>query len=193
MKNHISRIAGCMLLSAGLLFGSSAFATPITTNGQWYEFLFGGTGSSATACGGRCQSGVNSIDVGLPSWTFSGPTVFSVTDGFAIGDVFEIFDNSISLGLTSAAGVGPSACAVNDPACMLSEGVFSSRSYLLGGGDHSITIRASSSPFGAGAAFFSASANPASVPEPSSLMLFVLGLACLGFARHVSRKNLQIA
>lgn len=165
--------------TALLLVGGSALATPITTDGQWYEFQFGGTGSFATACTG-CAAGVNSVFVGAPAWTFSGPTLFTVTDAFAIGDIFEVFDNSVSLGLTSAPGAGPSACASNDPTCILAEGIFSNRSFALADGDHSITIRMAASPFGGGAAFFRAT----SVPEPVSLALFGLGILALAFVRR---------
>jgi hypothetical protein len=135
----------------------------IPIGGPWIEFSFGETGSFATGCfpadpdGIGCvpSPGGNSVFGGAPPWTFTAPpggVTLTVTDAFIRGDIFEIFDFGVSIGTTSAVdtdgdcGDDPEPCLI-DP--LVSHGVFP-----LGPGPHEITIKASASPFGGGAAYF---------------------------------------
>ena len=155
----------------------------------WGEFSFDGTGTEAAACTSTScvpSSGANSFFLGDPPWIFSGSGLFIVQDAFFRGDRFEVFDNNVSLGLTSDPGLiddpvtGP-GCGSDPAVCFLdpnsSRGIF-----VLDDIDHSFTIRVIASPFGGGAAYFCINTAQndcgvsAAVPEPSSMLLLGLGL-----------------
>jgi hypothetical protein len=74
----------------------------------------------------------------------------TVTDAFSLGDRFEVFDSGVSLGQTSSVPVG-GACGSDPVPCLASA---SNATFALGAGSHSITITATTSPFGGGAAYF---------------------------------------
>lgn len=90
-------VLGCLLLAA------PAKADPVSL-GVWYEFAFGGPGSSATACTPLCtpSSGTPTSYAPSPPWTFTltGPGFLVVTDAFQVGDRFEVFNFGSSMGLT---------------------------------------------------------------------------------------------
>ena len=146
--------------AAGPAFAGPAFLGPIDTqvNGPWLEFQFGGAGSAAAPCGGVCtpSSGGNSIElISAPPWTFSllfGGGTLTVSDAFDNGDVFDVYDNAAPIGSTSAVAVAGS-CG-SDPAVCLPDPLSSSGTFALGAGDHSVSLIAAVSPFGAGAAYF---------------------------------------
>lgn len=86
---------------------------------------------------------------------FLGGTL-TVVDGFVTGDVFEVFDKGVSLGVTSPSAVG-NICVndwdffnYNPDNCLATN---STRTYLLGAGSHLITIKPTSSPYFSGGAF----------------------------------------
>ncbi|MDT7688542.1 MAG: hypothetical protein QOE46_1301 [Acidobacteriota bacterium] len=135
----------------------------VPVGGPWIEFAFTGTGSMATGCspadsgGPGCSpsSGGNSAFGGKPPWTFTAPAggaMITVTDAFLRGDQFDVLDNNVAIGPTSAP-VTTGSCGDNPDPCLVdpqvSHGVFN-----VAAGPHSITIRAKASPFGAGAAYF---------------------------------------
>jgi hypothetical protein len=137
---------------------------PVTINGPWLEFGFGGVGTFATGCipadptgitNCAPSSGGNSAILGTPPWTLTAPSAvqLTVTDAFASGDQFEVFDNNSSIGSTSAPVLG-SICA--DPVPCLANPAFSHEVFTLGPGSHSLTIKTIASPFlpALGAAFF---------------------------------------
>src|SRR5262249_49411700 len=111
---------------------------------------------------------------------FSGSAVLTAQDLSLSVDRFQVFDNSVSLGDTSAETPG-SDCGFDIGVCSsnvaLSKGVFS-----LDAGSHSITIKVVDSGQGSGSAALSAAATPAAAPEPSALPLLGLGLGLLAFA-----------
>ena len=61
-----------------------------------------------------------------------------MTDAFLNGDVFEVFDNNVSIGQTSA--VAPSGSCGDDPVPCFGDPASSSAEFPLGPGNHSITI-----------------------------------------------------
>jgi hypothetical protein len=155
MRGVVAWLAvSCSLAIGALSVAPAAGADPVPVGGQWQEFHFLGTGSFATGCGACVpSSGGNSTFAPDPPWTFSlgAPATLTVTDAFARGDVFEVFDFGVSLGVTSAVATD-TGCDSDDPVACVA--VNSSGVYTLAAGPHSITIQAVASPYGSGAGYF---------------------------------------
>ena len=155
----MKRVVTLLVLTGALTVGAVALAPaagadPVPVGGLWQEFWFDGAGSFATACSGCLPSSSgNSTYAPNPPWTFSLDVAgtLTVTDAFARGDEFEVYDSGVSLGTTSAVPTD-NGCNTDDPAVCL--GVNSSRVYNLAPGPHSITIKAVASPYGGGAGYF---------------------------------------
>jgi hypothetical protein len=140
-------------------------AGPITPGGPFgNEFSFAAAGSLAKGCapadpGGQgCapSSAGNSHFVGAPPWTFVAPSdgaSLTVTDAFAKGDTFQVLDLGNPTGSTSAVPANSESCG-SDPVPCLADPTMSHGVFELGPGAHSITIKALSSPFQGGAAYF---------------------------------------
>jgi hypothetical protein len=77
----------------------------------------------------------------------------TVTDAFQKGDIFEVLDMGVSIGSTSTVPTDPASCG-SDPVPCLADPTMSHGVFQLGPGPHSITIKATTSPFGGGAAYF---------------------------------------
>src|SRR5690606_33077346 len=71
--------------------------------GVWYEFGFGGPGSSLGDCSGCTPTVPGSIDAGDGPWTFTptNPGTLTVLDLFQSVDQFELFNFGAFLGQTS--------------------------------------------------------------------------------------------
>ena len=150
--------------SAGVGGGAEVISSVVPIDGPWQEFaIVGPAGTFATGCapadpaGPGCvaSSGGNSAFAGAPPWTFiAGPSGadLTVVDAFLLGDRYEVFDGGVSLGLTSVPAPSGS-CGDNPVPCLADPGA-SKRTFTLGAGAHSITIKAVVFPFGSGAAYF---------------------------------------
>lgn len=161
-----------------LIFASSArsaSATAISPDGTWLQFLFDG-GGSAIACSGQCVATTNptASEAPDPPWTFSGPATVTVLDLFISIDTFELFDNLVSLGISSAPAAGGGCGA--DIGCALADLSYSRLVVDLGPGAHSLTIANVAGAAAGGSAVFQV-APSAAVPEPVSLLLLASGLA----------------
>ena len=144
------------VLAAGLAFLSPGMASagpgnggqglaqddpPIAPGAGWFPttatppaFFFGGVGSFNAE--------------GPFTFASGAPAVVSVTDDFARGDRFRVFDNAVALGDTTAVPVAPGPEV--GPVAAYSDPAFSHESFLVAAGAHAITIQAIASPFGAG-------------------------------------------
>lgn len=165
MMNFKALLAG-VAMSFGLM--GSVQATPLAASDGWVQFAFGRASSLWDT-----------------TFTFSGPGVLKVTDAFLSGDQFEVYDNGVLLGGTSAPGTsGLQIGGDFDGAFNSSD--WSHGQFVFGDGDHSITGVATLSPFDGGAGAVQLIAGVASAPEPSTwaLMLVGTGLAGLGLRRR---------
>lgn len=130
--------------------------------GLWLEFSFTTTGTNARGCmpadpgGLSCTPSAagNSKFADAPPWTFTatqGAVLLTVTDAFLFGDQFRVLDSGTALGVTPAVASG-GGCGSNPEVC-LTDARSSSRTFGLGPGSHSITIRPVAT-VGQGAAYF---------------------------------------
>jgi hypothetical protein len=139
-------IATSALMFALMLVPYSATADPqppLTIGEPWGEFQSNDVGQFAIPCSGECPfsfPALNSFFLADLPWTFSGPGFLILQDAFAPIDQFEVFDNNVSLGLTSTPlGTDAVTCGSNPVDCFSFPG--SSRGiFALGAGDHSFTI-----------------------------------------------------
>lgn len=160
-------LCACAALAILVLGIGQTKAAVLTADTGWQVFFFGDVGDTAS-----------------DTFTVDGPVLLTVTDAFLSGDQFEILDGVISLGLTSAPGsVGDQIGSDYDAAAADSR--WSSGSFLLGPGSHTIKILVAASPFGGGAAAIRADSVQA-VPEPSSLAIFSIAVGGL-FVRRLRR------
>lgn len=86
------------------------------------------------------------------TFSITGSTLLNVTDDFCPGDQFRVYDFGVSIGDTPPVAIsyfcpelGPAAASLN-PA-------YSHRTFVLGSGSHSITIKTITNPFGGGRAY----------------------------------------
>lgn len=166
-------------LLLGAAFAASAVGGPITVDDPlWYEFSWSGLGAAGGCDACTPSSGGNSQFADAPPWTFVGPAVLTVTDAFLRGDQFEVFNNLVSLGFTSAP-FGSGTCG-SDPVTCLADPSVSSGVFVLGPGAHSITINQLLNDF-SGAGYFRVDST---VPEPSTWLLMGGSLLGLGLLRR---------
>jgi hypothetical protein len=108
---------------------------------DWEPFSFGNVGSI----------------VGPFEFTSDGAAILSVTDAFCRGDEFLVRDDGVTLGTTSesdsAAGCG-GPTDVSDPDAAFSDATYSSGSWVVGSGTHSVIIEVIESPWEGGGAYF---------------------------------------
>jgi hypothetical protein len=106
---------------------SGALDPPLPVDGGWTAFNW--------------SEGVGSFNNEGP-FTFSTavPAYVSVTDAYVDGDRFEVFDNGLSLGVTSEP-VDDGSYGGFSPDCVYLDPRLSSGQFLVGAGDHAITLK----------------------------------------------------
>ncbi len=170
---------------------------PITINDPlWTEIaVIGGVGTPATGCapadpaGPGCtpSSGGNSQFGDAPPWTFTSTTnvTLTVTDCFDIGDGLEVFDNAVSVGVTSAP-VGSGFVSDNPDVCFADPSM-SSGTFVLPPGSHSITMTMAYGD--TGAMYFRADSAPGAPTLPQWGMILMLALLVVGGSVVVWRRG----
>lgn len=182
-----------------LVYLCPAFASPIAVDGTYHEFSFGLAPGAAGGClNENCSATtdpVAELDSTSP-WTFSGAASIFVLDIGDIGDIFGIADNGTSLGTTSSTTGTGRPCDFDIGCALENTGPtgYSSGTFLVGAGDHSISfsIVANAPGTTAGNAVFTVSptnGNLSSVPEPGTYLLTGSVLALLGLIRRRTKSS----
>jgi hypothetical protein len=184
------RKIGLALAATAALFASApAIAGPVVVN-QWYSFNFLLVGPTFIA-GQNGDSGTNpaSINADDPNWTFDLLTAGSITfvDAFLSGDQFQITDNGLVIGSTSAPTNGDT-CGADITAC-LSNPNLSSGTFALGAGSHSIngSVLVNAPQTTGGGGFFRIN-GIAAVPEASTWAMMLLGFGGIGVTMRRRRR-----
>jgi hypothetical protein len=155
---------------AAFIEPSLAVSPDVSTDGTWYEFGFLDDQNFVKACkqvdptgfvfctANEVNANSDTITVFAPisPWIFECPPAgcwLTVTDAFLYGDIFEVFDNSISIGTTEGVTPNINKSCGSDPEVCLVNPLSSSKMFDLGQGKHSLTIKPTKTVF-AGAAYF---------------------------------------
>lgn len=178
MKTFFMRSAVALLFVVSAQVHAAAISADVL-----YGFAWEGVGVADEAFGEgfRDNAGLVVSDPGAAPWTFSGEGSFEVLDLLVLADRFTVYDNGALLGVSSVPGGG--FCGNNLARCFADPNA-SYGSFLLGAGDHSITILATGFERGRGAFRF----TPVSaVPLPATAWLF--GSALFGLITAARRKS----
>lgn len=147
----------------------AAAATAVPVDGGWLAVYFGNVGSGFS-------------DEPF-TFTLTRAATLKVTDAFADGDQFEIFNFGASLGLTSTP-TNDGANVGGDFDAAFADARWSSGMWALGAGSYSITGLTILSPYGGGeAALMVASSD---VPLPAAGLMLMTGLAGIAALRRRS-------
>ena len=123
-----------------------AVDTPVAGGCTWYNFYAFIADGSIHAGSSFTNYYVAASD---PPWTITttAPEVIRVVDGGHQGDVFDVYDNGVLLGETSATPIDPNhSCAGDttgagtDPAACWNDPLMSQGTFPLAAGNHSITV-----------------------------------------------------
>lgn len=158
----------------------SANAIPIAADGAWNAFDVDPLSATSAGLEWIALDG-SAISFDL---TLAGPAQLKVIDGGFAGDRFEVFDNGVSLGLSSAArGSYPSSVGLDFDHAW-GDSSYSRGIFTLGAGTHSITGILVASALDDSGARIDATVGAVSitpVPEPETFALMLAGLAAIAF------------
>lgn len=178
------------LLAATAAAAVGAIAAPAHADniglGVWYAFDFQGTGSPLLGGG---SPGTSPAGVSAPTapWTItlSTPSRLLVTDVEISGDRFEIFDNGVSIGLTSAPVVDFNRNVGECISCALAISDYSRGVFILPAGVNVLSgTQLGVINFGDGDFIIKSG-----IPEPATWSLMLVGFGGLGAALRSRRKT----
>jgi hypothetical protein len=141
------------VVAAMLVFGGVAHAEQaVVVGGGWEFFSFGETGTFDNE--------------GPFTFNSTRPVVVTVTDEACYGDEFRLYDNGSVVGDTSPVPDPGSDCLGDaiDPDQALTDSGYSSGTFRLATGAHSLRIQVTDSPFTGGGAYLRVDAAPAQTP-----------------------------
>jgi hypothetical protein len=174
----LKRLYVLLAIACGLCLPPAALAGPIVVDAGWYSFSVAGVGSPAS---------------GNPfTFTAVGPVLLKVTDAYLVGDVFDVYVNSVLAFTTSSPGPGPYPADVftNNPDEAFASPLWSSGSIWLNPGSYSVDIFARAAPWPGSAGAFIEVESAAAIPEPVSTVLVGSGLAVAWLLRRrISRQD----
>jgi hypothetical protein len=170
---------GAAVMALSLCAAASAQAGAILQDQSfWYAFEFDAQGAFAIAAPPSWTGG-NVVAADDPAWTFNvagGNVAFQVTDAWLKGDIFDVYDFGSFVGETSnvpQSNVG----TTSNPDVAFADPTYSSASFAMGAGNHSITIKAAVNPYQPpGEAYFRVKSVDSVTPEPGAMPLMALGL-----------------
>ncbi len=146
-------VAGSAIAALTSVSAAQAATIGITTDNAWHTSSFGATNSFAD-----------------DNFTFSiaagNEGTLTVTDYQNKGDIFEVFNNGKSLGLTNFVPHIPSGNAPT-PDAGFANPAYSKGIFTLSSGLYNIFIIPAASPYGGGSVALRVSQSPLSVPFPA--------------------------
>ncbi len=146
-------VAGSVIATLASVSSAHAATIGIATDNAWHTSRFGATNSFAA-----------------DNFTFSiaagNEGTLTVTDYQLKGDIFEVFNNGTSLGLTNSVAYNPSGSAPT-PDDGFADPAYSKGIFTLSSGLYDIFIKASASPYGGGSVALRVSQSPVPVPVPA--------------------------
>lgn len=148
-----------------LTISTTASASLLTVGGGWYEFWYGGVGSSWTDD--------NPYPLISFEFTLTQTGLLTVTDAFLAGDRFSVNNYASLLGNTSVPTGGGSDNIVDDYDAAAADARWSTGIFQLAAGTYDISGTAIVSPYGGGRGALRVDNV---VPEPMTLLLFGTGL-----------------
>jgi hypothetical protein len=172
-------------LAGALAMAAAPFvsADPLPANGSWHAF---DVDPGVAMTGGFEWISLDGSALAFDALLDEAAVLTIVDAGFA-GDVFEVFDNGVSLGLTSPASDSYPASVGLDFAAALASGTHSTAQFSLGAGSHRITGRLWASALDSSGAAIDATVGAvmlSAIPEPSTAVLLGAGMLLAGGFVH---------
>lgn len=169
---RLSRLVTGLALVGMLMLPMQAQSQTTLTPDTWFSFSWSGLGPVST------------------QFTAT-TTTLRVTDSYVVGDMFEIFDDGVSLGTTS---VVSSAGGTDEPFGFDADGAFASGLYSTGvftveaGSLIEISVFQSTDCCTGGSAFVQSVVTP----EPGTVAIFAIGLFGLAFVAMRRQELLKV-